>query len=137
MLAQTPTSDDFFCPVCGNELHVLVVSAQLEPCSGSDVYAACRQCGRTWTWYREYEGRSHEKHLVGITRPRYWEGRTPPESYYQPPDPYSDPPQSRHDLSALTNYARKTGKKIIEMSYEEVEQFAVCPESDSGKEENV
>ena len=56
---------------------------------------------------------------------RYWEGRTPPPEYYEPPDPYKPGPKCNINLSELTKYARRTGKRIVDMTYEEVQAFAV------------
>lgn len=56
--------------------------------------------------------------------PKYWEGRTPPKEYYNPLD-YSNPPTCPYDLPALARYAKRVGKEITELSYEEVERFRV------------
>ena len=57
------------------------------------------------------------------TTVKYWEGRTPPKSYFEPMDPYKDAPHCPFNLRALSEYAKSVGKKIIELSYEEIEQF--------------
>lgn len=61
---------------------------------------------------------------------KYWEGRTPPAEYYQTPDPYSRAPECNINLRELSGYAKSTGKKIIDMTYEEVQKFAVSPKDD-------
>ena len=56
--------------------------------------------------------------------PKYWEGETPPPEYYAPVD-YSNPPRCPYDLPALSHYAKEQGRAIIELTYDEVEQFRV------------
>ncbi len=56
---------------------------------------------------------------------KYWEGRTPEPEYYAPVDPYQEQPPCRYNLKELSRYARKVGKPIAELTYDEVEQFAV------------
>ena len=56
---------------------------------------------------------------------KYWEGRTPPAAYYQPPSPYSRAPECNINLLELTEYARSVGKHISDMNYEEIQKFAV------------
>lgn len=58
---------------------------------------------------------------------KYWEGRTPPAEYYQTPNPYSHAPECNINLLELTRYAKSIGKKTIDMTYEEVQKFAVSP----------
>ena len=65
---------------------------------------------------------------MGSPPVKYWENRTPPESYYQPIDPCSPPPPCNINLRALSEYAKQTGRKIIDISYDEVQRFAVGPE---------
>ena len=68
---------------------------------------------------------------------RYWEGRTPPDSYYASVSPYDPPPQWHIDLGALSRYARQMGKDIIDLTYDEVHQFETKPtEVDTQKGEN-
>ena len=56
---------------------------------------------------------------------KYWEGRTPPATYYQKPNPYANAPASNINLYELTKYAKRIGKKIADMSYDEVQMFSV------------
>lgn len=56
--------------------------------------------------------------------PKYWEGRTPPEEYFASVD-YNDPPVCPFNLPALSRYARRVGKEIRDLRYDEVEQFRV------------
>lgn len=56
---------------------------------------------------------------------RCWEGRTPPPEYYRTPDPNMYKQQPVFNYFAMAQYARETGRKIVDLSYEEVEQFCV------------
>ena len=55
--------------------------------------------------------------------PKFMEGELLPEGYYDPPDPYQDPPESKYDFIAMVNYANKNGKKVPDLTREEVAQF--------------
>ena len=54
----------FDCPECGGELIIWVVRERPGHEAGSDVFAVCQKCDARWTWYREHEGYSHEKHRI-------------------------------------------------------------------------
>lgn len=54
-------------------------------------------------------------------------GRQHPE-YYAPVDPYEEQPPCKYDLRELTGYARKVGKRITELTYDEIERRSVCDE---------
>ena len=69
-----------------------------------------------------------DRNYMGLPPVKYWENRTPPESHYHPIDPCSPPPPCNINLRALSEYAKQTGRKIIELSYEEVQRFALEPE---------
>ncbi len=56
---------------------------------------------------------------------KYWEGRTPDAEFFAPIDPYQAQPNCPFDLSKVLAYAKEQGKKIIDLTYEEVQQFAV------------
>ena len=59
------------------------------------------------------------------TTVKFWEGRTPSPEYFAPVDPYREQPPCRYNLRELSRYARKAGKPIAELTYEEVMQFTV------------
>ena len=59
------------------------------------------------------------------TTVKYWEGRTPAPEYYAPVDPYQEQPPCNFNLAELLRYARKVGKPIADLTYEEIKQFAV------------
>ena len=54
---------------------------------------------------------------------KYWENRTPPPEYYAPVDPYREPPAYNLNHAALSRYAKRIGKKIADMSAEEIAPF--------------
>ncbi len=59
------------------------------------------------------------------TTVKFWEGRTPSPEYYAPVDPYEKQPECKYDLRELTRFARKVGKRITELTYDEIAQFSV------------
>lgn len=60
-----------------------------------------------------------------ITKPKFLENEELPPSYYETPDPYKSAPSCNVNLLELSRYARKIGKKLIELTKEEVLQFAI------------
>ena len=57
--------------------------------------------------------------------PKFLESEELPAGYYDPVDPYSDPPKSQYNLKALVNYAKEQGKNVVELSKEEVKPFKI------------
>ena len=57
--------------------------------------------------------------------PKFLEGEPLPVGYFDPPNPYESAPSCHVDLPALARYARKVGKRITELTKEEVRQFAI------------
>ena len=47
------------------------------------------------------------------------------EEYRSPPNPYKNPPKSKLNLLELGRYARRVGKKIEELTAEEILQFKI------------
>ena len=47
------------------------------------------------------------------------------EEYMAPPNPYKNPPRSKLNLLDLSHYARRAGKKIEELTAEEILQFKI------------
>ena len=60
-----------------------------------------------------------------IIFPLFLENEELPPSYYEAPDPYKSAPSCNVNLLELSRYARKIGKKLIELTKEEVLQFAI------------
>ena len=57
--------------------------------------------------------------------PKFMEGEKLTTGYYDQPDPYKNPPKSPYNLRLLSRYAKKVGKKIVDLTKDEVSQFAV------------
>ncbi len=49
----------------------------------------------------------------------------PNTDYYAKPNPYVNAPSCDVNLLELSRYARKEGKKLIELTREEVDKFAI------------
>ena len=47
------------------------------------------------------------------------------EEYMAPPNPYKNPPRSKLNLLELSRYARRVGKKIEDLTAEEILQFKI------------
>lgn len=60
-----------------------------------------------------------------ITKPKFLENEELPSSYYETPDPYKSAPSCNVNLLELSRYARRIGKKFVELTKEEVLQFAI------------
>ena len=60
-----------------------------------------------------------------MTKPKFLENEELSPSYYEAPDPYKGAPSCNVNLLELSRYARKIGKKLIELTKEEVLQFAI------------
>ncbi len=56
--------------------------------------------------------------------PKFLEGEPLPPGYYDPPNPYVSAPSCYVDLPALARYAKSIGKKITDLTKEEVKQFS-------------
>ena len=59
------------------------------------------------------------------TKPLFLENTELPAGYFDTPDPYVDAPSCHVNLLELSRYARKVGKKIVELTKEEVQMFAI------------
>ena len=60
-----------------------------------------------------------------MPRPKFLENEELPSSYYEAPDPYKSAPSCNVNLLELSRYARRIGKKLVELTKEEVLQFAL------------
>ena len=43
--------------------------------------------------------------------------------YYGTPNPYKSPPSCQVDLLELSRYAKRAGKKLVDLTEEEIKQF--------------
>lgn len=62
--------------------------------------------------------------MNGIKIPKFLEGETIPQDYFETPDPYKVP-KSSINLLELSRYAQREGKALIDLTKEEVKMFAV------------
>ena len=60
-----------------------------------------------------------------LERPKFLEGVELPNSYYETPNLYKSAPSCNVNLLELSRYARRIGKKLVELTKEEVQQFAI------------
>jgi hypothetical protein len=56
-------------------------------------------------------------------KPKY--ARTVQKKYYEPPNPYVNAPSCHVNLLELSRYAKKNGKRLSELTEEEVNKFAI------------
>ena len=59
------------------------------------------------------------------TMPKFLEGVELNDSYYEPPNPYINAPSCNVNLLELSRYAKREGKKLAELSREEVSRFLI------------
>lgn len=57
-------------------------------------------------------------------KPNFITGEVKPD-YYAPPNPYTTAPSCHVNLMELSRYAKKHGKKVMELTKEEVEKFTI------------
>ena len=50
--------------------------------------------------------------------------------YYRTPNPYKDAPSCNVDLLELSRYAKRVGKKLVDLTKEEIEQFRMEEKED-------
>ena len=58
-------------------------------------------------------------------RPEFMKKAVLSKSYYEPPNPYVNAPSCHVNLLELSKYAREKGKKLADLSKEEVNQFLI------------
>ena len=59
------------------------------------------------------------------TKPRFMENLVIAPSYYEQPDPYVNAPSCHVNLLELSRYAKKSKKKLIELTQDEVKRFLI------------
>ena len=59
------------------------------------------------------------------TKPRFMKNSEVNQSYYEQPNPYVNAPSCHVNLLELSRYAKKCGKKLVELTQEEVKMFSI------------
>ncbi|NLP00442.1 MAG: hypothetical protein GX386_09155 [Clostridiaceae bacterium] len=59
------------------------------------------------------------------TKPKFLEHVKVPASYYEKPNPYVNAPSCHVNLLEMSRYAKRNGKKLVELTREEVKQFSI------------
>lgn len=59
------------------------------------------------------------------TKPRFLENEVITPSYYEKPNPYVNAPSCHVNLLELSRYAKKCGKKLADLTQEEVKRFSI------------
>ena len=59
------------------------------------------------------------------TKPKFLENSIINSSYYEQPNPYTNAPSCHVNLLELSRYAKRCGKKLIELTQEEVKKFTI------------
>lgn len=63
--------------------------------------------------------------IMSGTKPKFLENKEIKTDYYASPNPYVNAPSCHVNLLELSRYAKKCGKKLVELTFEEVQQFAI------------
>lgn len=58
-------------------------------------------------------------------KPKFLEGITLSDDYYRIPDPTKNPSSAGINLLELSRYAKGKGKRLVDLSKEEVDKFAI------------
>lgn len=59
------------------------------------------------------------------TRPKFMKKANMNSNYYKKPNPYVNAPSCHVNLLELSRYAKRHGKKLIELTQEEVNRFSI------------
>ncbi len=59
------------------------------------------------------------------TKPNFLKDSSLTPKYYQSPNPYVDAPSCHVNLLELSRYAKKCGKKLTELTPDEVKKFSI------------
>lgn len=62
-------------------------------------------------------------------KPNFLKGSRLNPSYYEPPNPYVNAPSCHVNLLELSRYAKKTKKKLVDLSADEVDKFTIHPDT--------
>ena len=58
-------------------------------------------------------------------KPKFLENSVTNPNYYTRPNPYVNAPSCHVNLLELSRYAKKCGKKLVELTQEEVNKFSI------------
>ena len=58
-------------------------------------------------------------------KPKFLDETTLNDFYYSNPNPYENPPACNINLLELSRYAKHAGKKLVELTKEEVQKFLI------------
>lgn len=58
-------------------------------------------------------------------KPKFLENTIIQPSYYEQPSPYANAPSCHVNLLELSRYAKQCGKKLIDLTKEEVQKFSI------------
>lgn len=58
-------------------------------------------------------------------KPKFMENARLNQSYYEQPNPYVNAPSCHVNLLELSRYAKQCGKKLVELTQEEVKKFSI------------
>ena len=58
-------------------------------------------------------------------RPEFMKKAVLSKSYYETPNPYVNAPSCHVNLLELSRYAKRCGKKLVELTQEEVKKFSI------------
>lgn len=58
-------------------------------------------------------------------KPKFMENTVPNQSYYEQPNPYINAPSCHVNLLELSRCAKKYGKKLVDLTQEEVKKFSI------------
>lgn len=58
-------------------------------------------------------------------KPRFLEDSVIEPGYYKQPNPYVNAPSCHVNLLELSRYAKQCGKKLVELTKEEVQRFSI------------
>lgn len=58
-------------------------------------------------------------------KPKFLENEKLPKDYYKTQNPYENAPSCNVNLLSLSRYAKSIGKKLVDLTKEEVNRFAI------------
>ena len=59
------------------------------------------------------------------TKPRFMKNSEVNQSYYEQPNPYVNAPSCHVNLLELSRYAKRCGKKLVELTQDEVKKLSM------------